>query len=144
MDWFWGALAGFGFGLASAYLTLLVQRGWQKRDECEYTRKVVQSLLDEIEEGLVRVRYLAQLHEDRNASFSRIYTALWQSTNQRLAASLGDPALLSLLHQIYYRFELINFNFEMDRPAPAGAFAHEYLGQLETDVARLRETVGRT
>lgn len=139
VDWFFGAVAGFAFGLLSAYLTLRVQRSWQSQDQAAYAAKIVASLVSEIEEGISRTRYLAGLHERGEVSFSRIYTALWESTNQSLAASLRDADLLKLLHQIYYRFDLINFNFAGNRPGPAGAFAAEYLGQLEEDLARLRE-----
>jgi hypothetical protein len=50
---------------------------------------------------------MAELAHQNAASFSRIYIALWQSTNRQLAATLDDAHVLTLLHRIYYRFDLI-------------------------------------
>lgn len=142
MEWL-SALAGFALGLLSSYLILRVQRSWQARDEAAYNSRVIESLLVEIEEGLQRARYMARLatpefFQPPAASYGRIYTALWDSVNERLAATLDDAETLALLHRIYYRFDLINFNCEAGRPGSAGTFAKDYVEEAEENLAKLR------
>lgn len=132
MEWV-AALGGFALGLLSSYLILRVQRSWQSKDDAAYSRNVVESLITEIEEGIERAKFMAQ-----NVSFSRIYIALWQSTIQRLAATLTDKEMLKLLHRIYYRFDLINFNCEIDRPEAGSAFAKQYVSEIEENLVKLR------
>jgi DNA-binding phage protein len=137
MEWP-SALAGFALGLLSSYLILRVQRSWQRKDDAIYTEKVINSLIVEISEGLDRAKYMASLADQRGASFGRIYTALWESTSQRLAATLSDAETLALLHRLYYRFDLINFNCDAGRPESGGAFAKQYLGEIEGNLAKLK------
>ncbi len=141
MDWA-SALGGFALGLLSTWLTIRVQRSWKKKDDDTYNRKIVEGLITEIEEGIRRSKYMIELHGKNQASFSRIYTALWQSTNQRLAATLSNPEILKLLHRIYYRFDLINFNCKMNRPGSGGAFAKTYLSELEKNLLTLKTLIG--
>jgi len=129
---------GFALGLLGSYLGLLVQRSWQKKDDRDYTHQVLQSLIAEIEEGLDRAMMMAKLADEGGASFGRIYTALWESSNQRLAATLRDTKTLKLLHQIYYRFELINFNCDHRRPDAGSAFAREYAAEIEANLTSLQ------
>ena len=91
-----------------------------------------------VEEGIERAMYMANLHGQDKFSFSRIYTALWQSTNQCLAASLDHAEMLILLHRIYYRFDLINFNCEKDRPGSGGAFAKQYMNEIKENLSKLK------
>jgi hypothetical protein len=142
MEWV-SALAGFALGLLSSYLILRVQRGWQRNDDAAYAKKIVESLITEIEEGLGRAKYMASLAESGSASYGRIYTALWDSSNQRLAATLPDTNTLSLLHRIYYRFDLVNFNCEAGRPGPGGAFARDYVAEIEDNLAKLKTRLAK-
>jgi hypothetical protein len=138
MDWV-SALFGFALGLLSTWLTIRVQRSWKTKDDKTYSKKIVESLITEIEEAISRAKYMIDLHDEGQASFSRIYIALWESTNQSLAATLPDTEILKLLHRIYYRFDLINFNCEMDRPGSGGAFAKTHIAEIENNFARLKE-----
>lgn len=138
MDWA-TAFGGFALGMLSTLLSMRVQRTWTAEEEASYNRRVVESLIVEIEEAIERSRYMVQLHDENQASFSRLYTALWQSTNQRLAGTLSDAATLTLLHRIYYRFDLINFNCESGRPGSGGAFAKKYLSEVEENLDKLKE-----
>jgi hypothetical protein len=72
----------------------------------------------------------------------RIYTDLWHTTNQRLAATLSDTETLAVLHRIYYRFDLINFNCERDEPGAGAAFAKEYMTDMEANLCRLIAAAG--
>jgi hypothetical protein len=141
MDWA-SALGGFALGLLSTWLTIRVQRSWKTKDDKTYSRKIVESLITEIEEAIIRAKYMIDLHNKGQASFSRLYIALWQSTNQSLASTLSDTEILKLLHRIYYRFDLINFNCEMGRPGSGGAFAETHLPEVEKNFAKLKELIG--
>ena len=129
---------GFALGLVGTLIGRWLDRRKEARDNEAYNRKIVRGLVKEIEEGVERVRTLVKMRNAQKVSLSRIYTALWQSTNQRLASTLADDETLTLLHGIYYRFDLINFNCEMGRPGVAGAFAADYLPTIEADLAKLK------
>lgn len=143
MDWILPALFGFALGLASSYLILLVQRQWQAKADAVYTRNVVANLIVEIEEGIGRALEMVHQLDAGSVSMGRIYVDLWHTTSQRLAATLSDTEMLSLLHRIYYRFDLINFNCSVERPGPAAAFAKEYLEELEANLSKLKDMVAK-
>ena len=135
------AVLGFLLGLVGSFVTVRVQRGWKKRDTDSYNRKIVNSLIAEIEEGIVRAKYMAELAHQNAASFSRLYIALLQSTNQQLAATLDDAQILTILHRIYYKFDLVNFMSEQGEYGRAGGFANQYLPEVESDLAELKRVV---
>ena len=141
MDWS-SALGGFGLGLISTLLTIRVQRGWKKKDDETYSKKVVRSLIAEIEEAITRAKFMIEQYNKNGVSFSRLYIGFWESTIQRLAATLSNTETLRLLHRIYYRFDLINFNCEMDRPDSAGDFAKTHIAEVEENLVKLRELEG--
>lgn len=141
MDWS-SALGGFALGLMSTLLTIRVQRGWKKKDDETYSKKVVCSLITEIEEAITRAKFMIELYNKNGGSFSRLYIGLWQSTIQRLAATLSNTETLRLLHRIYYRFDLINFNCEMNRPDSAADFAKTHIAEVEENLVKLRELEG--
>ena len=140
MEWV-TAVLGFALGLLSSYLALRVQRSWQRKDDRRYTEQVLKNLGIEIHEGLERARYMANLAVEGSESFGRIYTGLWDSSSQRLAATLEDAGTMALLHRIYYRFALINFNCDQGRAGAGGAFAAEYLSELEASLQELQSRV---
>ncbi len=141
MDWV-SALSGFALGLTSTLITIRIQRRWKTKDDEKYSRKIVEGLITEIEEGITRSKSMIELLSAGKVSFSRIYTVLWQSTNQRLAATLSNTEMLKVLHRIYYRFDLINFNCEMNRPGPGGAFAKTYLSEVQENLGQLKNFIG--
>src|SRR5512145_247424 len=123
----WGSIfVGFAIGLLGTLLGTRLQRSWQEYDDKRFRQKTIESLIVEIQNGLERTKGLIEMRTRGEVSFGRIYVALWDSVSQRLAGSLKDGEVLKLLHQIYYRFDLINFNFEKDRPGVSGAFAESY------------------
>jgi len=143
MDWV-SALGGFALGLLSTLLTIRIQRSWKAKDDKTYSGKIIKSLVTEIEEGISRAKGMIDLLDKGQASFSRIYIALWESTNQKLAAALDDTEILKLLHRIYYRFDLINFNCQMDRPGSGGAFAKSYIAEVETNFEALKQKINNS
>lgn len=138
---FWSIMLGFALGVLGSYLGLRLERSWQQKDDRDYTQQVLVSLIAEVEEGLDRAKMMARLADEGSASLGRVYTALWESSMQRLAATLRDTKTLRLLHQIYYRFELINFNCDHGRPDAGGAFARDYAAEIATNLTTLQELV---
>ena len=141
MDWS-SVLRGFALGLISTLFSIRVQREWKKKDDETYSKKVVGSLIAEIEEAITRAKFMIELHDENGGSFSRLYIGLWESTIQRLAVTLSSTETLRLLHRIYYRFDLINFNCEMNRPGSAGDFAKTHIAEVEENLVKLRELEG--
>jgi hypothetical protein len=143
MEWGWSSLAGFALGLVSSLLVLGVQRRSDEKAARNYAKKIVRSLIVEIEEGIQRAERIVQMSNQNKVSFSRIYTDLRHSTNQGLASKLDDPEVLILLHRIYYRFDLVNFNFEQQGLGPAAAFAKDYLNEMKSNLAAVNTAVAK-
>ncbi len=141
MEWE-SILVGFAMGLFATLIGVRLQRSWQEFDDKRFRQKVLESLIVEIQNGLERTKGLINLRNQGKISFGRIYVALWDSVNQRLAGSLKDGEVLNLLHQIYYRFDLINFNFDKDRPGASGAFAQTYADEIENNLKLLKKRIG--
>ncbi|MBE3123901.1 MAG: hypothetical protein IMZ65_03780 [Planctomycetes bacterium] len=137
-EWLPPTVVGFALGFLGSYGMFLIQRRCQKKDDVDYCMKVVRSLISEIEEGTKRAKSMAEWLDTGRVSLARVYTALWESTNQRLAATLQDTEVLRLLHRIYLRFDLINFNCEADRPGTGAAFAKQYLLEVEENLSELK------
>ena len=144
MDWVLPALGGFALGLLSSSLILLVQRRWQEQRDATYTKNVLRSLVLETEEGLGRAKGMVRQLDSGQVSLGRIYTGLWDTTSERLAATLSDVEALALLHRIYYRFDLVNFNCDRGELVAAAAFAKEYMTELEANFCRLSAMVEHT
>ncbi len=72
---------------------------------------------------------------------SRIYVALWDSMKVELSKNIQDPEILRLLHKIYYRFDLINFNMNHDRFGAGAGFAKEYLSEMKANLTALKERI---
>lgn len=129
-------------GLIATLIGVRLRRSWQEFDDKRFRKKVLEGLVFEIQNGLERTRGLIDLRNQGKFSFGRIYVALWDSVSQRLAGSLKDGEVLNLLHQIYHRFDLINFNFEKDRPGASGAFAAKYAEEIESNLKLLKKRIG--
>lgn len=144
MNWILSAFAGFSLGLASTLLTIRLQRSWSRKDDEVYNLKILDGLVFEIEEAIKRSKSLIEFFDEEEPilSNSRLYVALWESVLQRLARTLTDPDILKLLHRIYYRFDLINFNFGMNRPRASVDFARTHIGEVENNLTKLKEIIG--
>jgi len=122
-----GAILGF----SGALIIESIKRCWEKRDQEEKNKKMLKGLEIEISEGINRCRALIKFRKGKKISFSRIYTAFWDSIKFELSQNLKDVEILRLLHRIYYRFDLVNFNMERDRFGVGAAFAKEYIDEIE-------------
>lgn len=104
---------------------------WEEKAQEKRNKKMLLALKSEIEEGIERCKALINFANKGKISFSRVYTAFWDSVRFELSQSLKDVEILRLLHRIYYYLDLINFNMERDRFLIGAAFAKEYLVKIE-------------
>ncbi|MCD6114811.1 hypothetical protein J7J74_00780 [bacterium] len=125
---------GFGSSVGLEY----IKRGWEKRDEKEKAKNILKALIQEIEEGIERAEGLIKFLENNKISFSRIYTEYWRSTNSILSQYINDIEILNLLHRIYYRFDLINFNMDRNRFGVGAAFAKQYIDEIKENFRKLK------
>ncbi|KPK99316.1 MAG: hypothetical protein AMJ91_08205 [candidate division Zixibacteria bacterium SM23_73_3] len=132
---------GFGLGIAGTLFVERIKRSWHKKDQKEYAKHVLQAIYKEIEEGISRCKGLIDLLENNKISFSRVYTALWDSARLKISESIQDEEILRLLHRIYYRFDLINFNMERDKFSVGAAFAKEYIAEIEKNFNLLKSRI---
>jgi len=132
-----GAFIGFG----SSYGIEYIKRHWEEKDRKEKKQKLLNALKKEIEEGIRRSEGLVGFLENNKLSFSRIYTEYWSSTNYMLIQYIDDIEILTLLHRIYYRFDLINFNMERDRFGVGAAFAKEYIDEIKENFEKFKKKI---
>lgn len=134
-------IIGFIIGIIGSIFVEWIKRSWKKKDQKDYAKKVIQALCREIEEGIKRCRWLIDAAKENKISFSRIYIALWDSAKLRISESIEDLEVLRLLHQIYYRFDLINFNMERGAFGVGAAFAKEYIAEIEANYSSLKSKI---
>ncbi len=132
-----GAVLGFG----GTMIVEFVKRSWAKNDQKEKNKYILRGLEKEVEEGIKRCEGLVKFLEESKVSFSRIYTAFWDSAKFELLQNLKDIETLLLLHRIYYRFDLVNFNMEQDRLGAGAAFAKEYIEEIKENYEKLKNKI---
>lgn len=133
-----GAILGF----ASSILAEHIRRALDRRDRREYAKQMLLAVIKEIEEGIIRCKGLIQAMNENKISFSRIYVAFWDSMINEISQHIKDPEALKLLHSIYYRFDLINFNMEREKFEVGAAFANQYLTEIEENLSNLKARLG--
>ena len=137
-----GAILGF----ASSVLAEYIRRVWDRRERRKCGKELLSAIVEELKEGVSRCEYLVKAKSENEVSFSRIYTALWDSSKIELSQYIEDlkaPDALRLLHRIYYRFDLINFNMEREAFATGAAFAEEYLQEIRENLSKLEDRLLR-
>ena len=132
-----GAFIGFGSSIGVEY----IKRRWKEKDQKEKNKIILKALEKEIEEGIERSKGLIGFLKNNKFSFSRIYIEYWTSTNSILAQHINDIEILNLLHRIYYRFNLINFNMEQDRFGVGAAFAKEYINEIKENFEKFKNII---
>ena len=85
-----GAMLGFALSILAEY----IRRTWDRRDRCERGKQLLSAIVKEVEEGIARCQWLVQARNEGRISFSRIYTAFWDSMKAELAQYIGDPEAL--------------------------------------------------
>ncbi len=148
MSWTDVCLIGFGavLGFAFSVLAEYIRRVMDRRERRERSEVLLSAIVEEVEEGVSRCQTLVKFKDEKRVSFSRIYTALWDSTNVELSKYIEDlkaPEVLSLLHKIYYRFDLINFNMEREEFGVGAAFADQYLQEMQDNLSKLKAQLSK-
>lgn len=136
-----GVIIGAVLGFVGTGIIELLKRHWESEDQKVYSKKLLQAISKEIEEGIIRCEWLIKASKDGKGSYSRIYIALWDSSRIRIAEVIEDAEILHLLHKIYYRFDLINFNMENNRLGPGAAFANEYISDIKSNYESLKKKI---
>jgi hypothetical protein len=133
-----GAILGFVFSMLGEY----IRRVWDRRERRRLGKELLAAIVEELEQGISRCEYLVKARSEKRISFSRIYIALWDSSKVELSQYIEDlkaPEVLRLLHKIYYRFDLINFNMEREEFAVGSAFAEQYLSEIRENLSELKD-----
>lgn len=141
MTEFWIAIISVIIGFILGIVVEEIKRWRKKGDQKKYTKKLLQLLCKEIGEGTERCKHIVNLREQNKISFSRIYTDLWDSCKSRSLETIENLEVLHLLHQIYYRFDLINFNMERKAFSVGGAFAKEYINEIKKNYSSLKSKI---
>jgi hypothetical protein len=128
-------------GIAGSLLVEWVRRHFLKKDRGVYARKVLQAISKEIEEGISRCQGLSDLANRNTISYSRVYTDLFDSVKLRIPEDIEDIDTLRILHRIYYRFDLINFNMEHDRFDRGAGYAKEYIAEIKANYESLKTKI---
>ena len=143
---YWEIIFGVGLGFILSLITWGITYGIkeykEEKSNKEYLKKLLNSCLLEIFEGIERCDWLIKCHEDNVGSFSRIYTKFWDSSIIVITSKIRDDQILKYLHKIYYRFDLINFNMEGNRFGSGGAFAKQYTKEIKSNYKKLKKLVG--
>lgn len=132
-----GAIIGFLGTVIIEY----IKRLWDRSDQKERNRNILKGLEEEIAEGIKRCEGLIKFLQNSKISFSRIYIEFWESTKSELSQNLKNIEVLNLLYEIYYRFDLVNFNMEMNRPGAGAAFAKEYIGEIKRNFEKFKKEI---
>jgi hypothetical protein len=129
---FFGAALGF-------ILTQLTE--WrrthdERKDKAQRSKQIAFDVSLEALQGIKRCVNLTKGISQKPASlsFGRIYTAFWDSVKDELARNFGDREVLKLLHRIYHRFDLVNFNMQRGKLAVGAAFAKSHLQGMVEDL----------
>lgn len=132
---FLGAL----IGIFSTFFVEHKKRLREKNEQIEHGRKLLKAIIEEVKMGINRCEYLAKniSSASPSISFSRIYTGLWDSTLPELAKSIEDLEIIRILDNIYYYFDLVNFNMNRNEFGIGAAFARDKLLNLKDNLRNL-------
>jgi len=135
----------FIFGFLLAFLPLffieLIRNFFKKREQKFFAINLILSLTKEIEEGINRCHVLIKQKEDNKFSFSRIYITYWNNAKFTICSTITDIELLGLLHEIYYHFDLVNFNMERNNYGAGAAFAEHNIVNILNNYKLLEEKI---
>lgn len=129
-----GAVLGF----LSAALAEGIRRTRDRHDRHKYGKLLVSVIVKEAELGIDRCETIVKFADKSKFSYSRIYTGFWDSTRGELLQYIEDREVLELLISIYYHFNLVNSNLDLERIGPAASFARQYLGEMQGNLSNLK------
>lgn len=134
---FFGSILGFGFSQLAEY----ARRHFDRIEQRKSSFQMLLAVINEVEEGISRCEGLVEKLKNNKVSFSRVYVSLWDSVNSELSKNINDLEILILLHKIYYRFDLVNFNMNREDFGAGSGFAKEYLSEMKANLITLKERI---
>lgn len=133
-----GAVAGAGLSLVPGLCLDKVRRSRDKDEREERAERLLSAIVKEADEGIHRCEELVKLLNMNAVSFSSIYTSLWDSAQIELAREIEDTEMVVLLHRIYYRFHLVNFNMNRGELGVGAWFAKDYGQEMKDNLSEVR------
>jgi len=138
-----GAMLGFVFALVGTY----VQRIVDHKERQKRAKTLFSLVIREAREGVNRCESIVTLYAEKKISSSRVYVAVWDSARVELTEYAHDlkvqDDILGRLHNIYYRFDLVNFNMQLKQYSVGVAFAVQYLKQIKMNLQLVEEAFGK-
>ena len=139
MTWqYIGVIVGAVLGFLSAVLAEGIRRTRDRHDRDKYGKLLLSVIVKEAEVGIDRCQAIVKLADKGRLSYSRIYTGFWDSTRGELLQYIEDTEVLGLLISIYYHFDLVNSNLELERIDAGVAFARQYLEEMQVNLSNLK------
>jgi len=135
------ALFGALLGFMASLIANSLKRKWDQADRKKRAIRLLETVLEEIEVGYDRVKTLEKYFKTKTESYSAIYTEIWDSAKIDLAVNIDNQEILKLLFKFHNAFYLINFNMGRGAFGVGGAWAENFLPQLEEDLPKLRNKV---
>ena len=135
------ALIVWGLGLVATLVVEGRRRKLERGDRQKNGKELLAAVIAEMEQGLKRCEHLAEMLQDKQVSFSRVYTAVWDGLLGEVCeyvGSIGDTEALRILVRNYLLFDLVNFNMEQQKFGRGEAFANEYLDEIRDGLAKLK------
>ncbi len=138
-----GTILGFVLSMLAEYTRRVLDR----RARRERGEQLLNAIVEEVELGISRCQTLIKNLNEKKLSFSRIYTALWNSTivelSQYIFEYIKDPEILKFIHRIYYSFDLVNFNMEREKFDVGAAFARDHIVGIQNNLSNLQAKLGK-
>ncbi len=134
------ALIFFGtfIGLMASQLTEYIRRRIEQDHRRKRMIRALDLVVEEAEVGVSRCASLARLIRENKISYSRIYTAAWDSMRTELFQDFENQEVLKLLHRIHHRFDLVNFNMGIKYYDVGAGFAKSYIKEMEDNLSKLK------
>ena len=132
-------IVGALIALASTLFLDHKKRAREKSEQRDRARQLLKAIIEEVKMGISRCAGLSKRLDDNppSISFSRVYTALWDSTLPELSKTINNLEILRLLNSTYYYFDLVNFNMNRNEFAVGAAFAKDKLTYLQENLSKL-------
>ena len=115
--------SAFGAALGGV-VTYLVVACLRKRKRKIYAKEYLVYIMEELLRGIDRCKNFIEKNKSGKPSLGRIYTTVWDTYDdiEALTDYIG-PNNVKIIIRIHEWFSQVNFNADLGRPGPAGAYA---------------------
>jgi uncharacterized membrane-anchored protein YhcB (DUF1043 family) len=134
-----GVIFGTMFSLLSTWWLDKRRERKQKKRDCNKAISHLGAIITEVERGYERCFSFADRLKKGQVSLAKIYTHYWDSFSGIIIEHIDNAELHDILHKIYYYFELVNFNIELNERDTGAGFARDYYGEINGLLQRLKE-----